>query len=39
MQDNDFPNPPQHQLTDDEVKVIQETWKIPSADVRFMRKC
>lgn len=34
MSDNDFPTPPTHQLTPSEVELIQETWKIPNANVR-----
>lgn len=38
MCDNDFPNPPTHHLTADEVNIIQETWKIPSANVSDEKK-
>lgn len=38
MSDNDAPNPPTHQLTSDEVQLIQETWKIPNANVSSLPK-
>lgn len=33
MSDNDLPHPPLHILTNDEINVIKESWKIPSAHV------
>lgn len=32
--DNDVPTPPIVALTEKEIKIIIETWKIPSANVR-----
>lgn len=33
MSVNDETTPSTHQLTSDEVHLIQETWKIPNGDV------
>lgn len=33
MSGNDEIHPPLHILTNDEINVIQESWKIPSANV------
>lgn len=34
MSEDDYPTPPSWQLTSDEIAVIKETWKIPTANVR-----
>jgi hypothetical protein len=33
MSENNLPNPPSHQLSASEIKIIKETWKIPEANV------
>lgn len=33
MSGNDEPHPPLHILTNDEINVLQESWKIPSKNV------
>ena len=37
--DNDVPTPPIVALTEKEIKIIVETWKIPSANVRNLNIC